>query len=293
MSGRRGHATARTNLPTARLAFEALEQRCLLHSATLDVVGTNRGNVITVTLNQVTGMIEVRVDGASPFPANPDGFDPAELESIHIRGHRGHDTITVDAAIQLPAEIFGDAGNDTITGGLGADVIHGGPGHDSLLGGDGNDSISGFSGNDTVFGGTGDDQILGNSGRDQLDGGSDRDELHGGTGRDSISGGDGDDDLSGDAGNDRLNGDDGDDVLRPGRGRDSLTGGAGTDMFGALARGGQRVDFNPAEDLEMSQVVMPDFSLPDLNPNSTTFNQNVGPSIFRGSVSAYYFTHAG
>jgi hypothetical protein len=43
----------------------------------------------------------------------------------------------------------------------------------------------------------------------------------------------------------------------------------------------------------MSQVVMPDFSLPDLNANSATFNQNVGPSVFRGSVSAYYFTHAG
>jgi hypothetical protein len=64
-------------------------------------------------------------------------------------------------------------------------------------------------------------------------------------------------------------------------------------MFGPLTRGSQRVDFNPAEDLEITQVVMLDFSLPDLNPNSATFNQNVGPSVFRGSVSAYYFTHAG
>jgi Ca2+-binding RTX toxin-like protein len=283
----------RASLPATRLAFEALEQRCLLHGAALDVVGTNRGNAISVTQNQVTSMIEVRVDGANPFPDSPDGFDAAHLESIHIRGLRGHDTISVDAAIQLQIEIFGDAGNDTITGGGGADVINGGAGHDSLLGGGGNDSISGSSGNDTIIGGIGDDLLLGDSGRDQLHGGSDRDELHGGTSHDSMSGGDGDDDLSGDSGNDRLDGNNGADVLRPGTGRDSLTGGAGVDLFGALARVGQRVDFNPAEDLEMSQVVMPEFSLPDLNANSATFNQNVGPSVFRGSVSAYYFTHAG
>lgn len=35
--------------------------------------------------------------------------------------------------------------------------------------------------------------------------------------------------------------------------------------------------------------VMADFSLPDVNPNSTTSGQDVSPSDFRGAVSAYYF----
>ena len=35
--------------------------------------------------------------------------------------------------------------------------------------------------------------------------------------------------------------------------------------------------------------VMPDFTLVDVNPNSATDGQDVTPSDYRGSVSAYYF----
>jgi hypothetical protein len=40
-------------------------------------------------------------------------------------------------------------------------------------------------------------------------------------------------------------------------------------------------------------VVLPDFSRPDLNPNSATLGQNVGPSFYSGKVSAYYFANPG
>jgi hypothetical protein len=40
-------------------------------------------------------------------------------------------------------------------------------------------------------------------------------------------------------------------------------------------------------------VRYPDFQLPDLNPNSSTSGQNVGPSDYIGTVSGYYFTSAG
>jgi hypothetical protein len=39
--------------------------------------------------------------------------------------------------------------------------------------------------------------------------------------------------------------------------------------------------------------VLPNFSLPDLNPNSTTVGQNIGPSFYSGQVSAYYFADPG
>jgi hypothetical protein len=39
--------------------------------------------------------------------------------------------------------------------------------------------------------------------------------------------------------------------------------------------------------------VLPDFALPDLNPNSTTVGQNIGPSFYSGQVSAYYFADPG
>jgi hypothetical protein len=36
----------------------------------------------------------------------------------------------------------------------------------------------------------------------------------------------------------------------------------------------------------------PDFSLQDVNPNSTTHGQQVSPRQYLNSVSAYYFGHA-
>ena len=35
--------------------------------------------------------------------------------------------------------------------------------------------------------------------------------------------------------------------------------------------------------------VVPDFSLLDVNPNSTTFNQDVSPRQFEDKISAWYF----
>jgi len=36
----------------------------------------------------------------------------------------------------------------------------------------------------------------------------------------------------------------------------------------------------------------PDFSLRDVNPNSSRFDQMVSPRDYEGQVSAYYFGHA-
>jgi hypothetical protein len=37
---------------------------------------------------------------------------------------------------------------------------------------------------------------------------------------------------------------------------------------------------------------LPDFTLLDVNPDSTTSGQRVGPLVLRGKVSGWYFTHS-
>lgn len=37
---------------------------------------------------------------------------------------------------------------------------------------------------------------------------------------------------------------------------------------------------------------LPDFTLLDVNPASTTAGQQVGPLVLRGKVSGWYFTHS-
>jgi Ca2+-binding RTX toxin-like protein len=96
-----------------------------------------------------------------------------------------------------PALIFGEDGNDRLTGGGGWDELHGGVGNDTLNGGGGNDYLYGEEGNDSLSGGAGNDVLLGGDGRDSLGGSSGRDLLIGGLGVDSLNGGAGDDILVG------------------------------------------------------------------------------------------------
>ena len=69
-----------------------------------------------------------------------------------------HEPITLDEASgALPkANIFGEVGNDTLTGGSGNDVINGGPGDDIILGKGGSDQLFGGDNNDTLTGGDAD-----------------------------------------------------------------------------------------------------------------------------------------
>ena len=39
-------------------------------------------------------------------------------------------------------------------------------------------------------------------------------------------------------------------------------------------------------------AIVPDFTLPDINPTSPSFNQIISPRDYQGTVSAWYFGHA-
>jgi hypothetical protein len=83
-----------------------------------------------------------------------------------IHGGAGDDVITFpvpefqeDFANSAAAKIFGDAGNDSITGGVAAD---------HLVGGAGNDTLRGRDGDDLLIGGTGKDRLIGGGGENTL-----------------------------------------------------------------------------------------------------------------------------
>lgn len=80
--------------------------------------------------------------------------------SIVIFGRSGNDSIVIESPINKPSTIYGDAGNDTISGGLGPDIIYPGDGNDNVAGNAGNDVIYGSLGNDSLAGGADFDRFI-------------------------------------------------------------------------------------------------------------------------------------
>jgi Ca2+-binding RTX toxin-like protein len=111
-------------------------------------------------------------------------------------GGAGDDTLLAQNAAGQWSYLYGEAGDDILTGGAGADAFFGG------------------EGNDTITGGAGDNYIWG----DDFSVGSGNDIIHGGEGYDYIVGGGGDDLILGNGGNDSLNGGAGNDFYVLGRG---------------------------------------------------------------------------
>lgn len=162
-------------------------------SSVVNVTGTRLSDNIVVAVS--AGQLQVTGNGVLV-----DSFPLAGLAGLRVDGLNGHDTVSVDAAVSLPATLTGGNGRDSLSGGSGNDTIDGGNGRDSLLGGAGNDSITG------------------GNGRDVLDGGDGNDTLTGGRGKDSVTGGAGIDTFSGDKASEILEKEETEVVLPPVKG---------------------------------------------------------------------------
>ncbi len=152
----------------------------------LTVFGDSLDNNIQISRNAAGNILvnggAVPVLGGTPTVAN--------TSLIQVFGQAGNDTITLnEASGALPrANLFGGAGNDTLTGGSSVDQIFGQAGNDTLLGKGGNDFLFGGSDNDTLTGGDADDQVFGESGDDRMiwNPGDDTDLNEGGDGNDTV-----------------------------------------------------------------------------------------------------------
>jgi Ca2+-binding RTX toxin-like protein len=141
----------------------------------LNISGTAGKDNISVTQLR-THLLQVSV-GFNGKTLSP--FAMANFRRIVVYAGAGDDTVKID--VSRPAEIHGEAGNDTLTGGGGYDELFGDDGNDTLNGGGGNDILVGGAGNDTLNGGKGRDILIGGTGSDTLNGNEDDDILIGGS----------------------------------------------------------------------------------------------------------------
>ena len=152
----------------------------------LTVTGDPLDNTITVSRNAAGAILvnggAITVTGGTPTVAN--------TTLIRILGREGHDQLQLNEAggALPPAEISGEAGNDTLGGGSANDTLLGGSGDDTLLGRGGLDTLLGGDNNDTLIGGDADDQVFGEAGSDRMiwNPGDDTDLNEGGADSDTV-----------------------------------------------------------------------------------------------------------
>ncbi|MFO1162169.1 MAG: calcium-binding protein [Reyranellaceae bacterium] len=162
-------------------------------SGVLSVFGDSLDDIIKLSRNAAGQILvnggAITVIGGTPTVAN--------TTLMQVFGQAGNDTITLDESNGAlpPANLFGGAGNDVVTGGSGGDKLFGQTGNDTLLGKGGNDLLFGGDGDDTLTGGDGDDQVFGEAGNDRMiwNPGDDSDLFEGGDGTDTaeVNGGNG------------------------------------------------------------------------------------------------------
>ncbi|TQF36867.1 calcium-binding protein [Bradyrhizobium sp. UNPF46] len=159
----------------------------------LTVFGNAHNN--TVTLGRSAAGTIIVNHGAVAVKGGPATV--ANTKLIQAFGLDGNDVITIDESngAMPAANLFGGAGNDTLTGGSGGDMLFGQSGNDTLFGKGGNDLLFGGSGNDVLVGGDGNDQMFGEAGNDRMiwNPGDDSDLMEGGEGIDTaeVNGGNG------------------------------------------------------------------------------------------------------
>jgi Ca2+-binding RTX toxin-like protein len=185
------------------------------------------GDEVRIALNaDGTSQIEFFEWQRLPEDGNPytvrnrivlDG-EPLPPNNFSYAATNGNDTVAAPVGGSFVggfSEIYGNDGDDVLTG---SDT------HFAILyGGNGNDMLRGFgNGDDDMTADSGRDTLLGEGGDDYLDGGGQADRISGGAGNDTLIGGGGNDRLSGGGGRDELSGN---------LGNDTLDGGAGADIF--------------------------------------------------------------
>ena len=141
----------------------------------LDIEGTAKADSISLSqLRSVQLLVNVSLNGKTSGP-----FHLSDFRWIVIHGGAGDDRINV--TIARPAEVYGEDGNDILTGGGTVSELYGGNGNDTLNGGKIDNLLVGGPGNDKLNGGGGRNVEIGGTGTDSLKAGSKDNILIGGS----------------------------------------------------------------------------------------------------------------
>lgn len=148
------------------------------------------------------GVVEVSVNGESYEVTLAEG------QELTLRVGEGDDVIEVAPNVRVNLVVEGGDGNDSITSaGTGNTRIDGSEGDDivdlsasggrnDVFGNSGNDTITGGTAADVLYGGDGDDVIDGGAGTNYLEGGQGNDQFDATEGKNMVSGGQGDDSVA-------------------------------------------------------------------------------------------------
>jgi cyclophilin family peptidyl-prolyl cis-trans isomerase len=120
----------------------------------LYVYGTSGNDTIVVNPGNAAGDVKVVLNGVSRGTFHP-------TSRIIVHGLAGKDSLGVSSNVALPAWLYGDAGNDSLSGGGGPNVLLGGAGKDTLTGGKGRSLLIGGTDSDSLSGGSGDAVFIG------------------------------------------------------------------------------------------------------------------------------------
>jgi Ca2+-binding RTX toxin-like protein len=124
----------------------------------LYIWGTAANDTITINPGNSSGSVSVTMNRVSK---GTFGSSTQPISRIIAHGNAGNDAITVSASVTTPAWLYGDDGNDNLSGGAGATYLFGGTGTDTLFGGKGRSILNGGAGGDTLTGSTGDAVLIG------------------------------------------------------------------------------------------------------------------------------------
>jgi hypothetical protein len=120
------------------------------------VGGTGGNDAITVTPTRDGSQLVVRLGRAilGSFPV------AGVTGRVVVHGLRGNDRIRVSPRVTVGVDLYGDAGNDVLTGGAGNDLLVGGAGDDRLSDRAGTNVLIGGAGADRLTGGVGEDLLI-------------------------------------------------------------------------------------------------------------------------------------
>lgn len=143
---------------------ERLENRAMLAATPLAIgVGSYLGGKqLQISGTSGDDRISIQRTSAGIRITNTGGYSTnytGTYKSIQIHAGAGNDLVTIDPSLTRSAIIFGDAGDDTLSGGAGNDRIYGGDGNDRTFGNGGDDVLVNIGGGslDNSAGGAGAD----------------------------------------------------------------------------------------------------------------------------------------